>query len=229
LRRQTTLLPEILLSDVMMPGMDGHELAREIKKSEKTQAIKLVAVTSDAKPGAAKDAEKAGFDAFLPKPVSKNDLIEIMRAVLGDKRHGRGEDQIVTRHMAEELSCKGLRILVVEDNPVNQKLLKVSLKILGCDVDVASNGQIAVEKVKTTPYDLVLMDIQMPVMGGCEATEIIRSQINKTIPILALTAAVLKEDEQKSLAAGMNDFITKPAELTRLREKIIQWAGRPKP
>ena len=222
-----TELPEIILSDIMMPGMDGYELARAIKKHAKTQAIKLVAVTSDVKSGAAKIAEKAGFDAFLPKPVFKNDLIEVMRAVLGDKRQDSGADQIVTRHMAGELACKGLKILVAEDNLVNQKLLQVVLGNLGCEVDVASNGQVAVEKVKTHSYDLVLMDIQMPGMGGYEATAIIRSQISKTLPILALTAAVLKEDEQKSLASGMNDFITKPVELTRLREKILEWAGRP--
>ncbi|MFH0985145.1 MAG: response regulator, partial [Candidatus Omnitrophota bacterium] len=227
LSRQTEL-PEIILSDIMMPKRDGYELARAIKKSAKTQAIKLVAVTSDVKPGAAKDAEKAGFDAFLPNPVFKNDLIEVMRVVLGDNRGDRKADQIVTRHMAEELACKGLKILVVEDNLVNQKLLQVVLKNFGCEVDVASNGQVAVEKVKTHRYDLVLMDIQMPGMGGCEATEIIRSQISKTLPILALTATVSKEDEQKSLAAGMNDFITKPVALTRLRGKIIQWAN-PRP
>jgi PAS domain S-box-containing protein len=219
-----TELPEIILSDVMMPGMDGYTMAREIKKNPKTRGIKIVAVTSDVNLGAARGAGEAGFDAFLPKPVLKSDLIEIMRTVLGDQRQDPGAEQIVTRHMAEEFSCKGLKILVAEDNLVNQKLLRVLLKNLGCEVDVASNGQVAVEKVRTHRYDLVLMDIQMPGMGGLEATEIIRSQISKTLPILALTAAILKEDERKSLAAGMNDFIPKPVELVRLKEKIIRWS-----
>lgn len=218
-------LPDIILSDIMMPGMDGYELARQIKKNKRMKVVKLVAVTSDIRPGAAREAEEAGFDAFLSKPVLKSDLFQVMRTVFGDQRKDSEPDRIITHHLADELALKGLKILVVEDNLVNQKLLQVSLKILGCEVEVASNGKVAIEKVRTTRYDLVLMDIQMPVMGGCEATEIIRSQISKTLPILALTAAVLKEDEHKSLAAGMNDFITKPVELVRLKEKIIQWAS----
>ena len=126
----------------------------------------------------------------------------------------------------QEPDCNGLKILVVEDNLVNQKLLQIVLKNLGCDVDIASNGQVAVEKVKIKQYDLVFMDIQMPVMGGYEATQLIRKQVSATLPIIALTAAAMREDEQKSLACGMNDFITKPVELSRLRKKIVQW-GRP--
>jgi CheY-like chemotaxis protein len=216
-------VPAVILSDIMMPGMDGYELAKIIKKNEKTKDIKLVAVTSDVKPGAAKQARDAGFDAFLPKPIIKGDLIDVIRTALGDRRPESAQDQILTRHMAEELACKDLRILVVEDNLVNQKLLSVVLKGLGCQVEIASNGQVAVEKAKVGEFDLVLMDIQMPVMGGYEATQIIRQQVSKTLPIVALTAAAMKEDEERSLASGMNDFITKPVELVKLREKIAQW------
>ncbi|MFH0790193.1 MAG: ATP-binding protein [Candidatus Omnitrophota bacterium] len=126
----------------------------------------------------------------------------------------------------EELSCQGLNILVVEDNMVNQKLLNLVLNNFGCKVDIASNGEIAVSKVKTNPYDLVLMDLQMPVMGGFEATEIIRASINRTLPIIALTAAAMKEDEEKCFSCGMNDFITKPVEINRLKEKIIKWTKK---
>ncbi len=215
--------PDIVLSDIMMPAMDGYELSKKIKKDKKTKGIKIVALTSDIRPGAAKEARQAGFDAFLPKPVLKSDLIEVIQMVLGDNRGTGPNTQILTRHMAQELTCKGIRVLVVEDNMVNQKLIVLVLKNLGCEADVASNGQVAVEKVRTGRYDLVLMDLQMPVMSGYEATQIIRDRISKTLPILALTAAAMKEDEQKSLAAGMNDFIAKPVELAKLKEKIIQW------
>ena len=220
-------LPQIILSDIMMPDMDGYQLARKIRANKNTKDIKLVAITSDVKPGAAKEAKEAGFDGFLPKPILKSDLIDVIRAALGDRRLPDPKAQIVTRHMAEEFVGKGLKILVVEDNLVNQKLLQVVLKNLGCAAEVASNGQVAIEKVRTDKFDLILMDLQMPVMGGLEATQFIRSQISKTVPIIALTAAATKEDEMNSLVAGMNDFITKPVDLAKLREKIAQWSCRP--
>lgn len=217
-------LPDIILSDIFMPEMDGYDLAKKIRENEKAKGIKLICITSDMRPGAAKRAQESGYDAYLPKPIIKSDLVRIIQTALGDKRQDKQAGQILTRHMADELASKGLKILIVEDNQVNQKLLQIVLKNLGCETDVASNGEAAVEKVKTNKYDLVLMDLQMPVMGGCEATQIIRSKISNTLPIIALTAAAMKEDEEKSLAAGMNDYVTKPVELNKLREKILQWA-----
>lgn len=136
------------------------------------------------------------------------------------------EGQAATVPKPEESAYQGLKILVVEDNIVNQKLFNLVLNKLGCIVDIASNGEIALSKVKTNPYDLILMDIQMPVMGGIETTVIIRNNINKTVPIIALTAAAMKEDEERCFACGMNDFITKPVEMNKLKEKIIKWTNR---
>ena len=222
-------LPEVILSDIMMPGMDGYELARRIRNNEKARAIKLVAVTSDIRAGASQAADEAGFDAFLPKPILRADLFQIVQAVLVGHRRGFQTDQLEMHPKEEGFALKGLKVLIVEDNLINQELLQVQLKGMGCDVDVASNGQVAVEKVRATRFDLVLMDMQMPIMGGCEATEMIRGLISKTLPILALTAAVMKKDEQRSLEAGMNDFITKPVELVQLKKKILQWTARSQP
>jgi signal transduction histidine kinase/DNA-binding response OmpR family regulator len=221
-----TALPDIIISDIVMQGMSGYDFARSVREDERLKNIRMISVTTDIRPGAAKKAQMAGFDAYLPKPVIRSDFIRIVQTTLGDKRQNKENEQIVTRHMAEELACKGFRILVVEDNAVNQKLLQIVLKNLGCETDFASNGQIAVEKVRTGRFDLVLMDLQMPVMGGCEATRIIRAEISKTLPVIALTAAAMKEDEENSLAAGMNDYVTKPVELHKLKEKIIQWGKR---
>jgi PAS domain S-box-containing protein len=227
--REQTEMPKLIITDVLMPGMNGYDFVKEAKKIEKAGNIKMIALTSDARPGAARMAQESGFDAYIPRPVTKQNFIKIVEAALGDKRTAGAQDQIITRHLSEEVACKGLKILVVEDNPVNQRLLQIVLKNMGCEADMASNGQVAVEKVKTNTYDLVLMDLQMPIMGGCEATKIIRSQFSKALPIIALTAAAMKEDEANSRAAGMNDFITKPVELHKLKEKIIQWAGKDKP
>jgi signal transduction histidine kinase/CheY-like chemotaxis protein len=218
--------PDIIISDIVMPGMSGFDFARNVREDERLKNIMMISISTDIRPGAAKKAQDAGFDAYLPKPVMKGDFIRIMQTTWGDKRRDKEGRQIVTRHLAEELACKGFRILLVEDNAVNQKLLQIVLKNLGCETDLASNGLIAVEKVRANRYDLVFMDLQMPVMGGCDATRIIRSEIDKTVPIIALTAAVMKEDEVASLAAGMNDYVTKPVELHKLKEKIMQWGKR---
>lgn len=137
---------------------------------------------------------------------------------------GRGiEKQAAVKEKPEETSLRGFKILVVEDNAVNLKLLNAVLGNLGCEVDIAVNGKIAVEKAGINQYDLVLMDIQMPVMGGYEATEIIRNKISKTLPIVALTASAMRKDEEKCFACGMNGFVIKPFEIGKLKEKIMEY------
>jgi PAS domain S-box-containing protein len=222
-------MPDLIITDVMMPGMNGYDFAREAKKIERAGTVKMIAITSDARPGAARIAQESGFDAYVPRPVTKANFVKVVETTLGDKRSGGAQDQIVTRHLTEELVCKGLKVLVAEDNAVNQKLLQIVLTQLGCESEIASNGRVAVEKVKSGHFDLVLMDLQMPVMGGCEAARVIRAEVSRTLPIVALTAAAMKEDETSSLEAGMNDFITKPVELHKLKEKIVHWTGKDKP
>lgn len=219
-------LPDLALCDIMMPDMDGYDLVREIKKNALTSSIRMIAITGDLRPGVAVRSRDAGFSAFLSKPILKEELIKVIQMTLGDQRKSEQAPQIITKHMAEELACKGVKVLIVEDNLVNQKLLEVVLKGFGCEIALASNGQLAIEKVKVNQYDLVLMDLQMPIMGGIDATKIIRAEISKELPIIALTAAAMKEDQEQSLAAGMNDYITKPVELNQLREKILGWCRK---
>ena len=135
--------------------------------------------------------------------------------------------------MAEELSCTGLKVLVAEDTPVGQKLMKALLQVLGCVADVVANGREAVEKVRENDYDVALMDIMMPVMDGLDATRAIRAGGNDSLPIIALTAAVTKEDRERSRAAGLDDFLPKPIDPKQLKEKIAKWRhashGSPSP
>jgi len=215
--------PEVIISDIIMPEIDGYDFATKARENEKAKNVKIIAITSDTQVGSAKKAHDSGFDAYLPKPATKEDLLRILQITLGDKRQEKQADQILTRYTAEELACKGFKILIVEDNPVNQKLMQIVLDKLGCKTDSAVNGQEAVEKVRDTQYDLIFMDIQMPIMSGYEATEIIRNKIGNSVPIIALTAIVTDEDKKDCFACGMNDYITKPVELYKLREKIIQW------
>ncbi|MBF0432927.1 MAG: response regulator [Fibrobacteria bacterium] len=220
-----TELPDLILSDVMMPDMDGYELAGKIKAHPKYKHMKVIALTSDARPGSAKEAQNSGFDAYITKPLIKKELIDVILTTLGDNRD---KGQIVTRHMAQELSLKGLDILVVEDNKMNQKFILKYLKILGCNADLACNGQEGVEKAASNKYDICFMDMMMPIMGGIEATQEIRKNVSKDLPIIALTAAAMKGDEEKCLLSGMNDYMTKPVNVKKLKEVLGKWVLKDK-
>jgi PAS domain S-box-containing protein len=211
--------PDLILSDIMMPGMDGYEFARKVR-SKNHREMKIIAVSSDARPGSAKDAKDAGFDAFITKPITERAVINVIKTVLGDMR---ADGQIVTTHMAEELLGKKVRVLVAEDNPVNKKLIEILLQKLGCEGKVVSNGKEAVERAMSEDFDVCLMDIHMPIMSGIEATEEIRKKGNKTLPIIALTADVFKEGKERCLEAGMNDFLSRPVKPEKLEQKIAEW------
>ena len=215
-------LPDLVISDTMMPEMDGYEFIEKIREDEKLRHLKVIAATSDAVPGQSMHAKMKGFDGYLAKPIIRKELINVIRAVFGDKR--KEVSHIITRHLAEEVFFKGLKVLVVEDNPINMKLMETLLKKYGLIIDTANNGKEAVEKLRgNSSYNVVFMDIQMPEMNGIEATEIIRNDISKEIPIIALTAAVLQEDREQAIAAGMNDFIEKPIKVDRLKEILQQY------
>ena len=211
--------PHLVLSDIMMPGMDGYEFARRLRSGNSNE-MKLIAVSSDARPGSAREAKEAGYDAFITKPVTERSVINVMKTVLGDKR---AEGQIVTTHMAEELIGKKTKVLVAEDNPVNKKLITILLQKLGFEGEIVSNGKEAVEKAMNEDFDICLMDIHMPVMSGIEATEEIRKRGNTTLPIVALTADVSKEGRERCLRSGMDDFLSRPVKPGKLEKKIAEW------
>ncbi|MBN1222335.1 MAG: response regulator [Candidatus Aminicenantes bacterium] len=217
-------LPDVILSDIMMPKMDGYEFARLIKDNIRFRGLKLVAISSDARPGSSREAKASGFDAFMTKPVTQKNFINVLRTVMGDDRE---EGQIVTSHLAEELSQNKISILVAEDNPVNQKLMKILLSRMGCEMDLAVNGKEAVEKAAANEYDICLMDLQMPVMGGIDATKEIRRNGNTRLPIIALTAVAFTEGRDQCLEAGMTDFLSRPVEPEKLSKKILEWTGTP--
>jgi two-component system sensor histidine kinase/response regulator len=154
------MVPDLMLSDVRMPDMDGYAMVEKIRTNPKFDHMKIVATTSDSRIGAAHFAQGKGFNAYLPKPVIRRDLIKVISTVLGDKRLASAP--IITRHLANEVSLKGIKVLVVDDVPSNQQLMKAYLNMFGCVSDFASNGQEAVDKLKAGSYDICLMDIQMP-------------------------------------------------------------------
>lgn len=217
-------LPDLVISDMMLPGLDGYQFIEKLRKDERLKHLKIILATSEAIPGQSMNAKARGFDGYLSKPIIQTEMVNVIRAVFGDKR--KAGSHIVTRHLAEEISFKGMKVLVAEDNPINMKLMENVLLKLGIAVDKAVNGKEAVEILRgNNTYNAVFMDMQMPEMDGVEATEIIRNEISKEVPIVALTAAVLKEDRERADSAGMNDFIEKPINVERLKGVLHRYRG----
>jgi len=216
--------PDLGIIDMVMPEMDGLGFIKHVRKSD-IPKIPMITITSNSAPGVAKLSKESGFDGYLPKPLNRYALLNIICTVLGiSKNNGK---KFTTQHSAKEDILKNAYVLLAEDNKVNQKLVVKLLSKLGCSVDIADDGVIVMEKLKNkNNYDLVFMDIQMPNMGGIEATKKIRES-NNDIPIIALTANAMKGDRDKCLRSGMNDYISKPLKKEILISKVQEWCRVP--
>jgi two-component system, sensor histidine kinase and response regulator len=222
---------DLCIIDIKMPTISGYDVARIVRNSgAPLKDLPLIAFSSSTVT-AAKDCLEAGFDGFVPKPVRKQKLLEVIGHLLGEggrnEREGTRES-IVTQYSVREMAKQSVRILLVEDNAINQKLATVMLTKGGYQVDVADNGKEAVERLAIKPdeYDLIFMDIQMPEMDGYEATRTIREKGFGEIPIIALTANAMKGEQKKCFDAGMNDYIAKPIKRDVVFNKINQWVLR---
>jgi PAS domain S-box-containing protein len=210
---------DLVLLDHQMPKMDGETVARLILADEALRATLLVMLTSLGQRGDAGRAHAVGFAAYLTKPIKSSQLYDCLATVLG---HRAGLEParrpIVTRHSLAD--ARRARILVAEDNATNQMVALLMLQKLGLRADAVANGLEAVRALETIPYDLVLMDCQMPEMDGFEATRCIRRSDSKVIdhdvPIVAMTANAMKEDREACLAVGMTDYVPKPIDLGQL-------------
>ena len=158
--------------------------------------------------------------AFKIPFKAKDKPVKRITTIHGDTRP---DEPIAAEHLKHEFSCKGIHILLAEDNLVNVKLMQILLKKLGCTFDIVPDGQAACNALKNNDYDVVLMDVHMPVMNGLDATKNIRASINPQIPIIALTAAALPEEMAKCYASGMNDIVLKPVNVEKLKEKLWTW------
>jgi signal transduction histidine kinase/CheY-like chemotaxis protein len=226
----------LALLDHLMPEMDGEQLGVLIRHDHALSHIALVLFTSSGRRGEASRFAQAGFDGYLVKPLRPSLLQDALAAVLGARESGQ-RDSIITRHvLAEETGfaprarstdASQARVLVAEDNAVNVKVATRMLAKYGCRVDVAANGLEAVELFGQLPYDLVFMDCQMPEMDGFEATAEIRRMEGESrhTPIVALTANAMSGDRERCLAAGMDDFISKPIKEEALAAALARWAA----
>ena len=226
----------IAILDQEMPGMDGETLARAIKSDPQLKDTIIIMLSSSGLRGDPKSLEEAGVAAYLTKPARFSQILDSLRRVWALSQGSPAPAPIVVREVRAESptapvrsahspSGRQCRLLVVEDNRVNQKVAVHLLERLGCRVELARNGVEAVRMAQPDQYEMILMDCQMPVMDGFEATKEIRRRedSNTHVPIIAMTANALPEDREICLQAGMDDYISKPinrAELVRVLERF---------
>jgi CheY-like chemotaxis protein len=224
----------IAIIDKVMPGLDGEELGKDIKGNPKIKDTLLVLLTTIGQRGDAARLEKLGFAAYLTKPVMSSQLFDCLMTVMGRKKSKpkKSKMPIITKHLLNDTKRKKCRILLAEDNYINQQVAIKILERVGYRADAVANGHEAINALESIPYDLVLMDCQMPELDGLEATRKIRSfqtsVLNHNIPIIALTANVMKGDLNRCLDAGMNDYISKPVDPYQMVGKIEQWIRKTK-
>lgn len=220
---------QVALLDQEMPVMNGSELGRLIKTDPSLESTLMVMVTSLGQRGDAAALEKIGFAGYLAKPVRQSQLYECIAMVLGMAAGNAPENRIVTRHTIAESAKPGIRILLAEDNVINQKVAQSVLGKLGYKADVVANGFETIKALELINYDLVLMDCQMPEMDGFEATSAIRNPGSKVldhnIPIIAMTANAMKGDREKCIECGMNDYLAKPVKKDELAEMLNKWVN----
>ncbi len=234
---------DVVLVDMQMPKTDGLTLGEKIKANRAWANLPLIMLTSTNQRYEVKKALSIGFAAYLVKPVKPSKLLDTIMNVLGTQAGGSGTNVInieqVSTTQSEHLDTaantsapesRKIKLLLAEDNLINQKVAIKQLKNLGYEADVAANGEEVLQLLEKVPYDLVLMDCQMPIMDGYTATrEILQRPENwfardRRPIVVAMTANALKEDLQKCLDAGMNDYMSKPASKDKLAAMLEKWS-----
>ncbi|MFA5072624.1 MAG: PAS domain S-box protein [Nitrospirota bacterium] len=222
---------QVVILDKHLPGMDSETFGKTVKSDPAIESTRLIMITSCGERGDAKKMTEIGFSAYLTKPVQPRDLFQALRLVLGNTRASERGTQIITRHSIQELRRKQLRILLVEDHLINQKVALKMFEKLGYAAETVADGMQAIKTLETSVYDLVFMDIQMPEMNGYEATRVIRDRTSKVldhaVPVIAMTAHAMQGDHDKCKTAGMNDYLTKPINIEVLRDLIEAYVRGP--
>jgi signal transduction histidine kinase/CheY-like chemotaxis protein/ligand-binding sensor domain-containing protein len=224
---------DLCILDIHMPELDGYDVAVQIRNSNNPaiSALPLIAFTSQTSREINKALEK-GFNGYLPKPIQRSKLLAMIQRLITqtpeDKSGSKKSDTLLTHYSLIEDTKHSIYILLAEDNKINQRLADHMLTKAGYQLDIANDGQEAVELIQANPgkYQLIFMDIHMPNMDGRTATQKIRELGFTELPIIAITADAMKEDEDKCLEAGMNDYISKPIKRDIVFKMIKKWVIR---
>ena len=216
----------LAILDMQMPDLDGEMLGAQIKADPDLRDIKLVMLTSLNQQGGIDRVKKLGFEFYLVKPVKQSRLLDVLMEVvsLDDKREAAPLDLSKNFDATTKKTSK-LKILIAEDSPINQKVALHQLRSFGYDADVAGNGREVLNLLERIHYDIILMDCQMPEMDGYEATTAIRQldSAKSKIAIVAMTANAMKEDRDRCIACGMDDYLSKPIRKEDLARKLAEW------
>ncbi len=223
--QQTDSPYAMILMDWQMPGMDGVEAAKRIKQQTNlSPRPKILLVTTLGREEAMQQVEQMGLDGFLLKPVNPSMLLDAIMSAFGKEAGAPSESTIQKIGENSLEGIQGARILLVEDNEINQQVAMELLTKAGFFVEIAHHGKEALERLKTEQYDTVLMDVQMPIMDGYEATRAIRKNPKfQQLPIIAMTANAMVQDRENALAAGMNDHVAKPIDTQQLFSTLVRW------
>jgi two-component system sensor histidine kinase/response regulator len=219
----------LAILDWHMPGMDGLQLAKAIRADSDINETHLIMLTSAGADDGGRCMDESGVEAHINKPARPGQLRKcIAKAIGAMPSPPQKSDTSATRTVKALSNFTGGHILLVEDNPVNREVATQMLNAMRCEVHEVTNGREATEIVRKIPFDMILMDCEMPVMDGYEATEAIRAwesdvNDNRHIPIIALTAHALPEDRRRCLASGMDDYLSKPFGMEELRAVLIHW------
>ena len=221
----------VLLLDMQMPDMSGLDVARAVRADAATRDLPMLLLTSWIEPSLNAASLEAGILTCMPKPVRPRRLLEALGKVFEPATGASpGEEPAATPGVPPPAPGGRGRVLAADDNAVNKKLITRLLEKAGYIADAVENGREAVEAMRRVEYDAVLMDCQMPVMDGFEATSVIRaaeSGRSRRVPIIALTASAMESDRERCLAAGMDDYLTKPIKPAELAEVLARWVPQP--
>ena len=210
-----------VVMDSLLVDMNGFDLAKMIKKDPKLTGIAIVILASAGQKGDAEKCRNIGVDAYLTKPIQKQVLYNTFKQIIM-KKPDTDQSKLITRHSIRMSHLK-LKVLLAEDNPINQKVAKRMLEKMGYEITVVDNGLDVLQAMGKDKFDLILMDVQMPKMDGFAATRKIRlaeKNVKQHIPIIALTAHAMKGDREKCLNAGMDGYVSKPIKFNELLEQI---------
>jgi CheY-like chemotaxis protein len=231
-REETGESFRVIITDQTLPEVDGITLCRRIRRQYHPGGPALLLLSSLTSNAPSRGATATGTDALLSRPYRAEVLRRTLLNLVESGTAARSPNKVsidAARQAVPKISgdpvFEGRRVLVVEDNSVNQKVAATVLRNLGCEVEVARNGSMALELVRQAAFDLVLMDCQMPEMDGFEATIAIRREEGhgKRLPIVALTAAAMEQDHQRCIACGMDGYLSKPVQADVLREYLREW------
>jgi signal transduction histidine kinase/DNA-binding response OmpR family regulator/HPt (histidine-containing phosphotransfer) domain-containing protein len=211
----------LIVLDWLLPGIDGLETAQQVRRRYKQEQLPIIMISAFAGKEEEAKAIEVGIDHFLPKPITASSLYDAILHVQGVV--GERKTPSPTIDFADS-EFVGLRLLLAEDNEVNQFVAEEILTAAGFELDIARNGREAIERFRQNPYAAILMDIQMPEMDGLEATRRIRDELQgEPLPIIAMTANAMKSEEEACRAAGMDDFVPKPVDRALLFRTLRKW------